>query len=81
MQGDTLITPPSRCAALGRVESELVSLPEQALLSHGRRLRMVHKCARLACWRRMSSSVESPVVIVVQQDTVAMVRCFILLSA
>ena len=45
VRGDTLISPPSRCAALGWVDSELVGLPGRALACDAMRLRFVVRAA------------------------------------
>ena len=46
VRDDTLMTPPSRCPALGRVESELVSFPaKSSTLDPTRRLRFVVRAA------------------------------------
>ena len=42
VRGDTLITPPSRCTALGRVEPELIGVPGKVLIQDAtRRIRFV----------------------------------------
>ena len=66
------ITPPSRCAVLGRVESELVGLPGKAL--HGRHEKAPARCpcSRLAA---LHGAPRTPFITVVEYQIKIYVMC------
>ena len=76
MRSDRLmipITPPSRCAVLGRVEPELVGLPGKAL--HGRHEKAPVRCpcSRLAA---LHGAPRTPFITVVEYQIKIYVMCF-----